>query len=103
MCLLGFEDIEIYIGLGVKLNEFMEMVYKVDVLWLVILYKYGGVWLDSDVLVLKLLVFLIEDLEMYEFVGFLGLCNFDDFEDWFCINIFVICVGGDIMCEWYDV
>lgn len=100
--LLGPEDIETYTGLGAKLNELTEMAHKPDVLRSAILYKHGGVWLDSDALVLKPLTFLNDDLETHEFIGFSGSCNLDDPEDRPRINIFATRAGGDIMREWHD-
>jgi len=44
--------------------------YKADYIRYSLLYKYGGIWLDSDIIVLKDLSELIEKLDKYEYIGF---------------------------------
>lgn len=43
---------------------------KVDYIRYNLLYKYGGIWMDSDTIVLKSLMPIIDKLSVYDFVGF---------------------------------
>ena len=43
---------------------------KTDYIRLLLLYKYGGIWLDSDIIVMKSLYPIIEKLKKHEYVGF---------------------------------
>tara|TARA_Y100000389_G_scaffold152362_1_gene152333 strand:+ start:5595 stop:6488 length:894 start_codon:yes stop_codon:yes gene_type:complete len=48
----------------------LSIPHKADYIRLALLSKYGGVWLDSDVIVFKTLRTFIEYLKKYDFVGF---------------------------------
>ena len=43
---------------------------KADYIRLSLLYKYGGIWLDSDTIMVKSLYPLLQKLEKHDFVGF---------------------------------
>ena len=44
--------------------------HKVDIYRIMLLKKYGGLYLDSDIIVLKDPIDIINKLECYDFVGF---------------------------------
>ena len=50
--------------------SFLKIPQKTDYIRLCLLKKYGGIWLDSDVIVINNLLPLIKKLDTYEFVGF---------------------------------
>lgn len=48
----------------------LEIPQKVDYIRLLILQKFGGIWLDSDIIVFKSLKPLLSPLKTYDFAGF---------------------------------
>ena len=44
--------------------------HKVDIYRIMLLYKFGGLYLDADIIVLKDLTDIIDKLKKYDFVGF---------------------------------
>lgn len=52
-----------------KINDF-SLPHKTDVYRVLLLYKYGGLYLDADIIVLKDLYPIIEKLDKYDYVGF---------------------------------
>ena len=53
----------------------LEIAQKVDYYRYLLLHKYGGIWLDADILVIKCFCPLYKNLEQHDYVGF-G-CGFD--------------------------
>jgi len=43
---------------------------KIDIIRIITLYKYGGIYLDADVIVMKNPIDIINKLKKYDFVGF---------------------------------
>ena len=64
------------------LNSKLSIQQKVDYIRYILLYKYGGIWVDADTIVIKNLKPIIEKLNHYDFVGF-G-CHFNNKEQ--CLN-----------------
>ncbi len=56
----------------------MTIQQKVDYIRYLLLYKYGGIWVDADTIVIKNLSPIIDKLKYYDFVGF-G-CHFSNEE-----------------------
>lgn len=52
------------------LNEKLNIPQKTDYYRYRLLYYYGGIWIDSDTIVMKDLKEIIEKLDKYDFVGF---------------------------------
>jgi hypothetical protein len=48
----------------------LKIAQKVDYYRILLLYKYGGLYMDMDILVKQDLIEIIEKLEKYDFVGF---------------------------------
>ena len=48
---------------------------KVDIYRIMLLYKYGGIYMDADVIVLRNPIEIMDKLRQYDFVGFGCTCN----------------------------
>jgi len=57
------------IDLDIKLEN-LCVAHRADFIRAFLLYKYGGLWIDSDCIVLKPLQPLMDTLNFYEFVGY---------------------------------
>jgi len=59
-----------------ELTEYSEKInrliipHKVDIYRIMLLYKYGGIYMDADVIVLRSPIEIIDKLREYDFVGF---------------------------------
>lgn len=53
-----------------EIFQIEELAHKADMIRALLIYHHGGMWLDSDAIVLSDLNWLFELLEEYEFVGF---------------------------------
>ena len=51
-------------------NKLERIPMKTDYIRYNLLYRYGGIWLDSDIIVFKDLSELVKKLEQYEYIGF---------------------------------
>jgi len=58
----------------IKLNKMnfskLKIAQKVDFYRILLMYKYGGIYIDVDILVLKNLDSIIDKLKIYDYVGF---------------------------------
>ena len=52
------------------LDRKLNIPQKTDIIRFKLLYKYGGIWLDSDTIMLKNIKNVYKKLEKYDFVGF---------------------------------
>ena len=68
--LLNEKTVHEYVKLRNDLSEIEEIAHKVDYIRTRILSKYGGLWLDIDIIILKNLSIVRDLLNKYEFVGF---------------------------------
>ena len=69
--MLNEKNIKQYLpNLRTDLDKKLKIQQKVDYYRLLLLYKYGGIWLDSDTIVIKSLVPLFQKLRTYNYVGF---------------------------------
>jgi len=59
-----------------ELDDLLTIQQKVDYYRYRLLYEYGGIWIDADIIILKDLSALIGKLKNYDFVGF-G-CHYKD-------------------------
>lgn len=48
----------------------LRIAHKVDIYRIMLLYKYGGIYLDADIVVLRDPIEIIHKLQKYDFVGF---------------------------------
>jgi len=58
------------------LDDKLSIQQKSDYIRYILLYKYGGIWIDSDTIVFKNLITIINKLKKYNFIGF-G-CHYGD-------------------------
>jgi len=52
------------------LDMYLSIPQKTDIIRLELLYRYGGIWIDSDTIVFKSLGPLLAHLNKYDFIGF---------------------------------
>ena len=77
--LLNEKNVYYYIpDLRKNIDHQMNIQQKVDYIRYILLYKYGGIWIDADTIVIKDLTPIINKLKKYDFVGF-G-CHFNNRE-----------------------
>lgn len=83
-----------------EILEIEVLAHKADMIRTRLVEKYGGMWLDSDALVLRDLNYLFDYLSDYEFVGFTsgGVCN--EKKSRIRINCFVSKPKGTVISEW---
>lgn len=70
---LNKDNIESYIPELKHYKKYMKdliIAHKVDIYRIMLLYKYGGIYLDSDIIVLRDPVEIMDKLKKYDFVGF---------------------------------
>ncbi len=53
-----------------KLIKKLKIEHKVDLYRIMLLYKYGGLYLDSDIIIMKDPIEIMDNLKKYDFVGF---------------------------------
>ena len=57
-------------SLRTDLSNYLTIPQKADYIRLAILNKYGGIWLDSDIIVFKSLLPLVNKLKEIDYIGF---------------------------------
>ena len=57
-------------NLRTDLDKYLNIPQKTDYIRLALLYKYGGIWIDSDTIVIKDLISLWNKTKKHEFIGF---------------------------------
>jgi phosphorylcholine metabolism protein LicD len=70
---LNNKNINTYLPEIKSMSEYFNkliIAHKVDIYRIMLLYKYGGIYLDSDIVVLTDLSDIINKLKKYDFVGF---------------------------------
>lgn len=79
-----------------------ELAHKADMLRTMLVAKYGGMWLDSDALVLKDLNPFFDLLEDHEFVGFNNKGKLGPPPPYVRVNCFLSRPGGRIVSQWVE-
>lgn len=67
--ILNNNTIHNYIKIPEYVNNINNIAQKVDVYRLLLLYKYGGIWLDADTIVMKDLSPVINKLQNYDLIA----------------------------------
>jgi hypothetical protein len=80
------------------INEIGEMAHKADMLRTMLILRHGGMWLDSDAIVLRPLRALFDYLDEFDFVGFDDLSFFKRSK--VRVNCFLSRPNGRIVSEW---
>ncbi len=79
-----------------------EMAHKADMLRTRLIARHGGMWLDSDAIVLKDLSFIFDHLETHDFVGFNDGGRLEPHKPWVRVNCFAARPGSQVMQAWID-
>lgn len=98
---VGPDDFSNHMSVPDKLDQVTELAHKADIIRSGLLAQNGGIWLDSDAIVLKPLQFMIDDLEDHDFVGFSDTCNLSDPNDSVRINLFACRPNSVVIKEWH--
>jgi hypothetical protein len=67
--ILNKDNIKLYLP-DLPNLDFLKIAQKTDYIRICLLYKYGGLWLDADTIILKDLSIIFDKLNDYDFVGF---------------------------------
>ena len=62
--------------------------------------RHGGMWLDSDAIVLNDLNWMFDLLQTYEFVCFNDESRLEEGRPWVRVNCFLSRPNGKVACEW---
>ncbi len=82
--------------------EIRELAHKADMLRTMLVAKHGGMWLDSDALVLHDLNPLFDLLNDHEFIGFNNRGSLAPPPPFVRVNCFLSRPGGKIVSEWVE-
>ena len=77
-----------------------ELAHKADMIRTMLVMAHGGMWLDSDGIVLRDLNWLFDLLENHEFVGFNDGGELTRGRPWVRVNCFLSRAGGTVVSEW---
>jgi len=80
--------------------EIHELAHKADMLRTMLVAKHGGMWLDSDALVLRDLNPYFDLLESNEFIGFNNGGKLGNPPPYVRVNCFLSRANGTIVSEW---
>lgn len=95
------DNLEHYLpDLPTELLAIEELAHKADMIRAMLIARYGGMWLDSDAIVLTNLNWLFDLLDQHEFVGFNDDGQFSANGMNVRINCFVARQGSSIMQQW---
>jgi hypothetical protein len=83
-----------------EILQIEEMAHKADMIRAMLVARHGGMWLDSDAIVLRNLSWIFDLLEDYEFVGFNNQARLEESRPWVRVNCFASRPGGYIAREW---
>lgn len=76
------------------------LAHKADMIRTLLVARHGGMWLDSDAIVLRDLNWLFNLLDEQEFVGFNDGGRLTEARPWVRINCFLSRAGGTVVSEW---
>lgn len=77
-----------------------EIAHKADMIRSMLVARHGGMWLDSDAVVLQDLNWLFDLLDDHEFVGFNNEGRLGEQRPWVRVNCFASRAGGAVISEW---
>jgi hypothetical protein len=83
-----------------QLSAISQLAHKADMIRAMLVQKHGGMWLDSDAIVLRPLQWILELLNGCEFVGFNDGGMLADGRPWVRVNCFASRSGGKVISEW---
>jgi hypothetical protein len=77
-----------------------ELAHKADMIRAMLVHRHGGMWLDSDAIVLRELGWLFDRLEGAEFVAFNDGGQLAEEPPWVRVNCFLSRAGGSVVGAW---
>jgi hypothetical protein len=77
-----------------------ELAHKADMIRTRLVMRHGGMWLDSDAVVLSDLNWLFDLLAEHEFVGFNNQGRMQEARPWVRVNCFLSRPDGQVVSEW---
>lgn len=77
-----------------------HVAHRADMIRAMLIHRYGGMWLDSDAIVLRDLGWLFDYLDRHEFVGYNDHGRLRWFTRGVRVNCFLSRPGGAIITEW---
>jgi hypothetical protein len=83
-----------------EIFKISEIAHKADMIRAMLVMQHGGLWLDSDAVVLRRLDWICELLDRFEFVGFNDGGLLEQSCPWVRVNCFASRAGGRIVSEW---
>lgn len=79
-----------------------ELAHKADMIRTRLIARYGGMWLDSDALVMRDLNWLFDFLSEYDFVGFNTRGEITEERQGLSVNCFVARPRGEVVSRWVE-
>jgi hypothetical protein len=98
---VGPDDFGDYMTVPDRLMDVAELAHKADIIRSGLLAQNGGIWIDSDAIILKPLQFMLDDLGDFDFVGFSDTCDLSDPNDPVRINLFACRPDSVVVKEWH--
>jgi Capsular polysaccharide synthesis protein len=83
-----------------EILQIQEMAHKADMIRAMLVLRHGGMWLDSDAIVLQDLSWLFEYLDDVEFVGFNDHGRLRSGKPWVRVNCFLARPNSRVMAAW---
>jgi hypothetical protein len=83
-----------------ELFAISQLAHKADMIRAMLVQRHGGMWLDSDAIVLRPLDWILDLLDAHEFVGFNDSGVVAEDRPWIRINCFASRAGGRVISEW---
>jgi hypothetical protein len=77
-----------------------QLAHKADMIRALLVERHGGIWLDSDAIVLRPLDWILDLLDTHEFVGFNDSGTLAEGRPWVRVNCFASRAGGEVISEW---
>jgi hypothetical protein len=77
-----------------------QIAHKADMIRSMLVVRHGGMWLDSDAIVLQDLNWLFELLQTDEFICFNNQGKLEETRPWVRVNCFLSRPGGQVAREW---
>lgn len=83
-----------------EIETIKEMAHKADMIRSMLVARHGGMWLDSDAIVLRDLNWLFDVLDEHEFVCFNDNGQLEEARPWVRVNCFASRPDGAVVREW---
>ena len=85
-----------------EILEIEDVAHKADMIRTRLVMRHGGMWLDSDAVVLRDLGWMFDLLDQHEFVGFNNGGGLQSLRPWVRVCCFLSRPGGAIVSRWVE-